>query len=289
MNILLVHLVSSVCPLVSPIATHTNSTITIILPLPSLDRNYIFSIQLNNETTSDWSRSTTFTALDLLPGTEYSFIIFTMANQSENGRGHWCASRQSGPFFFSTLEVAPSGPPLNITASSINSTSATITWSSPDTIYRGGLITGYIVEVRPGLNHILFSSFTVTNCSHFVLSALQPLTNYTIQISAVNSVGSGPFSSNVTFVTSAAPVSAIKSVTGSSADVGAIVGGIIGGALFLVAIILVIAFRLRSRSKQFSVGPDVFEPFMQANGSMINRCYFSSLKVLQISSLISLK
>ena len=81
----------------------------------------------------------------------------------------------------------------------MTSTSITVQWGAVDCIHRNGNITGYIVSYGVQGNG---STQTVNvsggEATQTIISGLTPSTNYSIEVAAVNSVGTGVYS-NVIF------------------------------------------------------------------------------------------
>jgi len=91
----------------------------------------------------------------------------------------------------------PSGPPLGLTGVAYVE-SIDLNWSAPAEEFQNGVIRSYLLlvaEVETG--HI--QNHTSKNDS-FILHSLHPYYQYKIQVSAVT-IGTGPFSSIVTFRT----------------------------------------------------------------------------------------
>ena len=97
----------------------------------------------------------------------------------------------------SNLFLAPNGPPLDINIEPFNSTAITISWYPLNELNQNGLITSYNISVsRTGL--ITFLTYNVPTEIYpaviqytLIVSRLQIFTEYSVTITAVNSVGSG--------------------------------------------------------------------------------------------------
>ena len=98
------------------------------------------------------------------------------------------------------MYLAPNGPPLNITAESINSTSLFLSWYPPNELDQNGFITSYNISVSSlGLNTFLNYSvppeiYPAVIRYTLIVTRLQIYTEYSVIITAVNSVGSGNMS-----------------------------------------------------------------------------------------------
>ena len=85
--------------------------------------------------------------------------------------------------------TAPSGAPQNITNTSITSTSITIQWEEVECRERNGEISGYQVQL---VHNSLLDFMLNTSDQSYTAQGLLPCTNYTFNVSAINSVSSGP-------------------------------------------------------------------------------------------------
>ena len=94
---------------------------------------------------------------------------------------------------------APSTAPTCVSVSEVTSTSITVQWGAVDCICRNRDITGYTVRYGVQGNG---SKQTVNvsggEATQAIISELTPSTNYSIEVAAVNSVGTGVYS-NVIF------------------------------------------------------------------------------------------
>ena len=93
---------------------------------------------------------------------------------------------------------APSAPPTSVSTSDVTSSSITVQWGVVDCIHRNGDITGY--SVRYGVQGSAEGDRTVVMASGDssggmdMISGLTPSTTYTIEVAAVNSAGTGNYS-----------------------------------------------------------------------------------------------
>ncbi|XP_077548485.1 receptor-type tyrosine-protein phosphatase kappa-like [Haemaphysalis longicornis] len=105
----------------------------------------------------------------------------------------------SDPFNFTTAEAVPEAPP-RLDAPQVGDRWALVSWKEPDCQLANGVITGYrlvrsstaIWEPRAVPSEVATNNVTMND--------LTPFTEYTVTISAKNSVGTGP-GANVTFTT----------------------------------------------------------------------------------------
>ena len=90
------------------------------------------------------------------------------------------------------ITTAPTGPPLNVTASPLNSREMRFAWLPPVATMRNGYITNYTLNcsiTATGMGQI---NETFSPQASYVLSEFRPGTQYTCQVVAINSAGSGP-------------------------------------------------------------------------------------------------
>ena len=96
------------------------------------------------------------------------------------------------------IPPAPSAPPTSVSSATLNSTAITVQWGPVDCIHRNGDITGYSVqygEVGSGSTQTMpVSGGSATEAT---ISGLMPSTTYSIQVAAVTSAGTGPYSDPV--------------------------------------------------------------------------------------------
>ena len=95
----------------------------------------------------------------------------------------------------------PSGPPQSVMTSSVTSSSITVQWGRVSCIDRNSAITGYTVRYgQTGSTTTVMESVSGTSNSDrmFTASGLIPRTNYTFEVAAVSSEGTGPFSTGTT-------------------------------------------------------------------------------------------
>ena len=99
--------------------------------------------------------------------------------------------------FASSTAPVPGGPPRNLTAFAINSTSVNVSWDEVPLPDRHGLITGYrllFTDVRDGKDYNT-SQVNVTGGQRtVVVTELGKFRNYTIEIEAFTSKGGSGFS-----------------------------------------------------------------------------------------------
>ena len=87
----------------------------------------------------------------------------------------------------------------------MTSSSVTVQWGAVDCIHRNGDITGYSVRygVQGSAEGVVMVSGDSSGGMHEI-SGLNPSTNYTIDVAAVNSAGTGVYSDPTSVLTSGA-------------------------------------------------------------------------------------
>ena len=97
---------------------------------------------------------------------------------------------------------APSTSPTSLSVSEVTSSSITVQWGAVDCIHRNGNITGYTVRYGVQGN----GSTQTVNVSggaatQTIIFELTPSTNYSIEVAAVNSVGTGVYNNLIFHLT----------------------------------------------------------------------------------------
>ena len=85
---------------------------------------------------------------------------------------------------------APSGAPVSVSLTTVNSTANNLTWNEVNCSQRNGLIIGYTVMIS---NSSITYNLNSTE-RYIILNDLVFGTVYNISVAGVNSVGRGPFS-----------------------------------------------------------------------------------------------
>ena len=107
-------------------------------------------------------------------------------------------NRQGGQII--SCPPAPSAPPTNVSASDVTSSSITVQWGAVDCIHHNGDITGYSVQYGvQGSGSTQTESVSTTEAT---ISGLAAATNYSIEVAAVNSAGTGVYSAPLNVLTS---------------------------------------------------------------------------------------
>ena len=146
------------------------------------------------------------------------------------------------------FSAVPSAAPANFSLVSETPTSVTVTWEPVLCMYRNGLITGYVIRYKE-LNTGLVSNKTIAGdkTRMFKITGLKQSTQYEIKITAVNSVGTGPFTNksidamtlgNMQPFTSSPSTPNNDSGRNSSSTTGGAVAGVVVSLLLIIGAIL---------------------------------------------------
>ena len=100
------------------------------------------------------------------------------------------------------LSTVPSGVPNGVAEVSTTTNSITVRWEEVDCLERNGMITGYTAQaVRNGV--VVGTASVGGDARQATISGLESSTEYSVQVAAVNSADTGPFSSPpITLMTS---------------------------------------------------------------------------------------
>ena len=97
--------------------------------------------------------------------------------------------------------TAPTGAPDGVSEVSVAANSITVQWGEVPCLHRNGDITGYIVEVTRSEMVVATVNVNGGSAREATVSGLNPSTEYTVTVAAVNSVGTGPFSDDISITT----------------------------------------------------------------------------------------
>ena len=110
-------------------------------------------------------------------------------------------NRQGGQII--SCPPAPSAAPTSVSTSDVTSFSITVQWGAVDCIHRNGDITGYSVRYGvQGNGSTQTESVSGGATTEATISGLVAGTNYSIEVAAVNSAGTGVYSDPLTVLTS---------------------------------------------------------------------------------------
>ena len=99
------------------------------------------------------------------------------------------------------IHPAPSAAPTSVNVSAMNCTAITVQWGMVPCIEQNGHITGYTLNVTGIEDMKRVEDFFGGGVTQVIISELTPSTTYSIQIAAVNSEGTGPYSAPITIDT----------------------------------------------------------------------------------------
>ena len=91
------------------------------------------------------------------------------------------------------LSTAPSGGPASVTAGTVIANSITVQWEEVPCLHHNGEITGYTVVARTSGEDERVVNVN-GDARSATVSGLEPSTQYTVLVAAVNSAGIGPAS-----------------------------------------------------------------------------------------------
>ena len=95
---------------------------------------------------------------------------------------------------------APSAPPTSVSVSEVTPFTITVQWGPVDCIHRNGEITGYTLEATTS-TELDRRVDVASSAREATVSGLTPFTEYTVSVAAVNSAGTGVYSSRITIRT----------------------------------------------------------------------------------------
>ena len=96
--------------------------------------------------------------------------------------------------------TVPTGAPDGISEGPVTANSITVQWGEVPCLDRNGEITGYTVNAT--LSGMIVATENVDGSAReATVSGLNPSTEYTVTVAAVNSAGTGPFSGGISITT----------------------------------------------------------------------------------------
>ena len=118
------------------------------------------------------------------------FVVYEVKVSAFNSKGRSDYSPVSTIY----LEIAPTGPVLNLRALNVTSTSALVAWEPPPMSQRNGNILGYkifywVTQSPVNSSSVLIAQGSDTSAD---ISVLIPYTSYTVTVLAFNMAGDGP-------------------------------------------------------------------------------------------------
>ena len=103
---------------------------------------------------------------------------------------------------FLSIPPAPSAAPTSVSVPDVTSSNITVQWGAVDCIHHNGDITGYSVRYGvQGSGSTQTRDVSGGDTRQTTISGLNPSTNYSIQVAAVNSAGIGVYSGPIIAIT----------------------------------------------------------------------------------------
>ena len=93
------------------------------------------------------------------------------------------------------LSTAPSAGPASVTAGTVTANSITVQWEEVPCLHRNGEITGYTVVARTSGEVVKSVDVDADDGREVTVSGLNPNTQYSVIVAAVNSAGTSPATS----------------------------------------------------------------------------------------------
>ena len=202
----------------SPRVTLTTITITGRVPIGSVVTGFV--VQWQRDTSvgcSDEDEGTinvnsnfaTYVITGLEPGNRYSITVrlFNAAGSGPVSNTITASTEESGNVitYLSNCNIckfstAPSSPPSLFRRDAITPNSITAQWREVECLGRNGVITGYTIRVKR--NGVVEGRIEVgDDVLEATVPGLTPSTTYSVQVAAVNSAGTGPFTGSIYFQT----------------------------------------------------------------------------------------
>ena len=100
--------------------------------------------------------------------------------------------------------TAPAAAPRDLMSTTVLSASITVEWNTVECIERNGVIDNYTVRFGPegGVqSENTVQSGGIGVAGTYTASGLTPFTRYSFEVAAVNSAGTGPFTTTLTLTT----------------------------------------------------------------------------------------
>ena len=199
------------------------TTITISGSVPSGTRVNGFYVEWQRDTSVGCSNSYmrrfhvnqgftgSYRVIGLEPGNRYTITVtvFNEADSSPVSNSVTAMTTETGereipvniPIITVSLYTAPSRGPTSVRRGTVTASSITVHWEEVPCLHRNGQITGYRVQaVRNGMTEKSIN--VASNTRQATISRLSPSTLYTVQVAAVNSAGTGPYSTGINIRTS---------------------------------------------------------------------------------------
>ena len=151
----------------------------------------------------------TYVISGLEPGNKYSITVrlFNAAGSGPVSKNVTATTAESGknnhyhlPVVDQLLSTVPSSPPSSFRRGTITPNNITVHWGDIECLCRNGVITGYTIQVSRN-GRVEGTVEVGGNVLEATVPGLTPSTTYSVQVAAVNSAGTGPFTGSIYFQT----------------------------------------------------------------------------------------
>ena len=102
---------------------------------------------------------------------------------------------ESKSFLIVFIHPVPSAGPVSVTAATVTVNSITVQWEEVPCLHRNGEITGYRLVANTSGEVVKYVHVDADDSREATISGLNPNSNYTVDVAAVNSAGIGPSAS----------------------------------------------------------------------------------------------
>ena len=200
-------------PVFSGAVTPTTITISGSVPSSSAVTGFMVEWQrdtsfgcsdVNQDTMSVTGPFTSYTITGLEPGNNYLITVrmynafgsapATLSAMTETiGEGEGGREGGRDRYLAAISSTAPTGYPRSIRSGTVTPHSITVHWEEVDCLDRNGAITGYVARALSNGREEGTASVDGDD-REATISGLTPSTQYIVQVAAVNSAGTGPYS-----------------------------------------------------------------------------------------------
>ena len=204
-----------------PSVTATSITITGSVSSGSVVTGFVVEWQrdtsvgcsdVNERTISESGDFTIYTITGLEPGNRYTITV-TVSNSAGTApvsntvtamtleAGERVPDTHSSSHGLCCPPQLPLELLMELVQVSVTVNSITVQWGEVPCLHRNGEITGYIVEVTLSGMVVATENVDGGSARRGTVSGLTPSTDYTVTVAAVNNVGTGPFSGDISMTT----------------------------------------------------------------------------------------
>ena len=184
-------------------AVSSTNSITLQWSVPPL---YQQNIQITRYEITQFTLATSLDSTHIISNVSASELQYTVNELEEDVVYHFRVRVYTvlGPGLYSpeiivkTNQAIPSNSPTNLQLTVLSTTQIEVEWGSVPIIDQNGPIIGYLISASTSTAE---QTFYPTTQSNYILDSLQPYTEYSIKIRAINSVGPGPYTPSITTTT----------------------------------------------------------------------------------------